>query len=341
MSLTTALFIAAALLLTGCGDFAIIEDRSNDYMFAEQGGVLIVPEWYSNSRLKDRFPIPKADKSFVVNKEFEVPAPPEPSIAIMQQQFVIKTALEDTWLLAGEPPGKMWPALKAHWEFFGGIVDELDTSTGVMEVTFKTSSLKARQFMERNDLLKFGNTVVLDVSVEQGLKRRSSEIRIVAVADQKIDQTMEKQLLTSISRFLSNRADSFESYSLAAQNIGNRDKLVLINEADNQYIRVDLNFARAWHAVGEALARSNIPIIDWNREEGTYYVNYEAPKKKEGWLPGLFDFNNKDQLSDSFNFIIELSTSEDGVHIVSLPVSGLEDDQDRIRLLNQLLDNMS
>ena len=185
------------------------------------------------------------------------------------------------------------------------------------------------------------------ITVDQGLKRRSSEIRINTLVGQTVKQSTEKQLLTGVSHFLSNRAASFESYSLAAQNIGSGDKLALVNEGDHLYLKVDLKFERAWYAVGEALARSHIPIVDWNRKEGIYYVSYEANTKQEGWFPNLFSLNDRSQASDSFNFIIELNAdttdadTTDGVYIESVPVSGSADSQDRIRLLNQLLDHMS
>ena len=334
------LFVIGLTLISGCS-VQLIEDRSDHYMHAESGSELVVPDWYSDRRLKDRYPIPQADKSFVKTEEFQVPAPPEPDIAILQQQFVIKSSQQDTWLLASEPPGKMWPALKAYWEFFGASVDELNTSTGIMGVTFRANSLKARQFLESNNLTHYGNDLNLEMLVEQGLKRRSSEIRVNAISGRAVEQTLEKQLLSNISRFMTDRADTFESYSLAAQNIGNQQKLTLVNEPDNLYIKVALNFERAWHAVGEALARSDITIVDWNRSAGRYFVNYQTEEKEEGWLPGLLSFGKEEKLPDSFNFKIELSDKEDGIHIGSVPMSDLVDEQDRIRLLNQLLENMS
>lgn len=333
--------VVCVFLLASCGNYQLIEDRSDHYMHSQKGSQLIVPEWYSDRRLQDRYPIPQADKSFVKTEQFEVPAPPEPSIAILQQQFVIKTLQEDTWLLASEPPGKMWPALKAYWEFFGATVNELNTSTGVMKVIFQENSLKARQYLENNDLEDAGNGVELNVLVEQGLKRRSSEIRIDTIAGQPAEQTREKQLLTHVSQFLDNRADSFESYSLAAEEISSQQKLALVNEPNSLYIKVNLTFERAWHAVGEALVRSNIPIIDWNRAEGRYFVNYQVEEDEGSWLPDILNFGKDEQVTDSFNFKIELSSSEEGIHIVSVPLSDIADEQDRIRLLNQLLDHMS
>jgi len=338
------IIITSSFIFTSCG---VLEDRSEQYKYAEKGGALKVPEWYSNRRLQDRFPIPAADKSFIGADKFSVPAPPDPGVAISQQQFEIKSLEDDAWLLASEPPGKIWPALKAHWEFYGAQVEELDTANGLMAATFTTNSLKSSQFLEKNGLTEQDRVsgvesiapVTIVSMVEQGLKRRSSEIRISEVAGDAPDQFVETQLLTSVRQFLDNRRDSFESYSLAAESIGNQDKLVLVDEPGNQFIRVDMDYQRVWHAVGEALVKGKVGIVDWNQEDGIYYVNY-ANEEEEGWLTGWFA-SRDESLSDQFNFTIELNNESDGVHILSVPATGSGSERERVRLLNHLLDYMS
>jgi len=301
----------------------------------------VVPQWYSEQRLKDRYPIPEAEKSFVKTQDFEVPAPPDPGVVAMKEAFEIKSSQGDTWLLANEPPGKIWPALKTYWETFGGQVNEVDPSTGIMGVTLPSNSLKASQFIAANKLNSFAKTVEIKLLVEQGLKRQSSEIRIRSIGGQQVGVATEEQLLNEISVFLESAGDRFESYSLAAQNIGNRDKVKLVNEPGKLYINVELGFERAWHAVGEALQRGNIPVIDWNRNAGVYYVSFIRQDKDKSWLARVFDFGDEERLSDEFNYEVQLKDSVDGVQVVSVPVSGVANEPETIRLLNQLLDHMS
>ncbi len=311
-------------------------------MDARQGTLLVIPEWYSDRRVKDRMPVPQASKSFVKTDEFEVPRPPEPALDILQEQFVLKSSKDDRWLLANEQPGKMWPALRAYWEEQGAIVREVDAGAGIMEVELRDSSFKSKRYLENTGLIALGESVILRASVEQGIKRRSSEIRVKQKNAGWMDEKLLNTVLSSISRYMTANADSLESYSLVAQNIGGRSKLSLENEGQNDaFLRVDLSFDRVWHAVGEALAKGNVAIIDWNRDEGRYYVNYVSEESQEGWFQGLFEFGGRNQLSEQFNFIIQLNPEADGVHVFSQPTSASVDSQDRLRLLNKLLDNMS
>jgi len=338
--------VTGLLVLSGCG---VLEDRTNRYMVASKGEPLVVPEWFSDQRLKDRYPIPEANLGFVASKEFEVPAPPEPGLNILLEQFVIKATDSDTWLLASEAPGKIWPALKTYWEGLGAQVFEIDTGAGQMQVLLPTTSLKASQYIEFHQLQSFSSNagVLLQVQVQQGLKRRSSEIRIAQAGDNSsevaLDSDAQKILLGGVKSYLDDNAESLESYSLAAQNIGGEEKLSLVNELGHApYIQVKLDFDRAWFAVGEALEKGRVAVIDLNRSEGTYFVSYNQEQQKEftgfwGW----FKSKDEDLLSDRFNFRVELSRQDDGIHIVTLPTKDDADPQDQVRLLNQLLDYLS
>ena len=338
--------VTGLLVLSGCG---LLEDRTNRYMSATKGEPLVVPEWYSSQRLKDRYPIPEANLGFVASKDFVVPSPPEPGLEILLEQFVIKATDSDTWLLASEAPGKIWPALKTYWEGQGAQVFEIDTGAGQMQVLLPTTSLKASQYIESHQLQAFSSSagVLLQIQVQQGLKRRSSEIRIAQAGDNnsavKLDNDTQLILLGGVKSYLDDNAESLESYSLVAQNIGGEEKLSLVNELDQEpYIRVKLDFDRAWFAVGEALEKGQVAIIDLNRSEGTYFVQYSQEQQKEAsgfwsWFKG----KDEDLLSDRFNFRVELSRQVDGIHIVTVPTKDNVDPQDQVRLLNQLLDHLS
>ncbi len=341
--------VVAGLLMLALGGCGLMEDRTNRYMAASKGEPLVVPEWYSDRRLKDRFPIPEANLGFVATEDFEVPPPPEPGLEILIDQFVIKSTDSDIWLLASEAPGKIWPALKTYWESQGAQVFEVNTGAGKMQVLLPTSSLKASQYIEGHQLqsLSTEEGVLLQIQVQQGLKRRSSEIRISRLGDNTselmLDSDTQLLLLGGVKSYLDDNAESLESYSLVAQNIGGEEKLSLVNELGQEpYIRVKLDFDRAWFAVGEALEKSQVPVIDLNRSEGAYFVQYSQAQQEESsgimkWLKG----DKQDVLSDRFNFRVELTSESDGVHIQTSPTKNDVDPQDKVRLLNQLLDHLS
>ncbi|WP_020408085.1 outer membrane protein assembly factor BamC [Hahella ganghwensis] len=332
----------ALVVTSGC---SLIKDRTDQYMAASKGEPMVVPEWYSDRRLRDRYPVPEADQGFVATKEFQVPPPPEPGLEILLEQFVVKSTESDTWLLASEAPGKIWPALKTYWESQGAEVREVNTSAGNMQVRLSATSLKVANFLENNGLKPFvrNDEVLLHIYVQQGLKRRSSEVRVAPVMFSEFGADTQQALLSGVKGYLDENAESLESYSLVAQNIGGEEKLALVNEAGTTpYIRVKLDFERAWFAVGEALTKSEASVVDLNRSEGIYFVRYSKEEKKKsggffGWLKG----EDQDLLSDRFNFRVELTREADGIHITSLPTKSDVDPQDQVRLLNQLLDHLS
>ena len=267
------------------------------------------------------------------------PPPPDPGLDLLQEQFVVKKSSDDRWLLAAEPPGKLWPALKAHWEALGAQTEEHDTAAGLMTVIFNANSAKSQQYMEANGLNKYGKKIKLLASVEQGLKRRSSEIRILKIGSSSVPLGLQEKLLQGLSESLSSKKDSLDSYSLVAQKIGKVSKMAIVNDGTSDpYIRLNVSFERAWIAVGDALTSSKIPVVDLSRTDGIYFVNYSEEKEEGGWLSGLF--SNDDKLSDKYNFRVELVKKGEDIHILSKP-SGEAKQQDRIRLLNQILDHMS
>ncbi|MDG9668578.1 outer membrane protein assembly factor BamC [Hahella sp. CR1] len=321
-------------------------DRSNQYMQAERGDPLVVPEWYSTRRLQDRFPVPHAEKAFVASKDFVVPPPPAPGSDLLQEHFAIKKTADDIWLLASEPPGKVWPALKRYWESIGGSVAEVDTAEGRMQVSLPMNSLKASEFVSKMQLQPYVNNeqLQLQVRVQQGLKRLSSEVRVTVQGMPLMGPTPQQEsLLTDMRQYMSDQGESLGSYSLVAQNIGGESRVSLVENADQPYLRVDLNYDRAWFALGQALNDSRIPVIDINRSEGVYFVRFveKEHEKNTSWWSGWFGGKEEEKLSDRFNFRVLLSPADDGVHISSEPTSSDVGRQEQLILLNKILDNMS
>lgn len=79
-------------------------------------------------------------------------------------------------------------------------------------------------------------------------------------------------------------------------------------------LRLNIEFARAWSELGEAIKQTDMQITDLNRSIGTYYVDVKNPEKTEepGFWAGLFGAD-PEILTESFE--IKLNRARSGVYI--------------------------
>lgn len=79
-------------------------------------------------------------------------------------------------------------------------------------------------------------------------------------------------------------------------------------------LRLNIEFARAWSELGEAIKQTDMAITDLNRSIGTYYVNVKNPDKTEepGFWAGLFGAD-PEVVTESYE--IKLNRARSGVYI--------------------------
>jgi len=105
-------------------------------------------------------------------------------------------------------------------------------------------------------------------------------------------------------------------------------------------LRLNIEFARAWSELGEALRKADIVITDLNRSIGTYYITIEKPDEtiEPGFWAGLFGAE-PEVATEALE--VKLNRARSGVYIaIHESQDSLADEQTAQQLLKQIQDNV-
>ena len=88
-------------------------------------------------------------------------------------------------------------------------------------------------------------------------------------------------------------------------------------------LRLNVGFARAWSAVGEALKVADIHMSDLNRSVGTYYIELDdkSAEVEQGFWSGLF---GSEPEIEKINLQVKVNRARSGVYIA------IHEDQDNL-----------
>src|SRR5690554_6960819 len=309
--------------MSGCG---LLTDRTNYYVDAKRHAPLVVPDGLSQERLQDDYAIPPIESQRTLAAEFVVPPPPEVDTKVLEEQYSIRQSDDQVWLLVGEEPGRLWPALARFWSEQGlEVVDSL-AREGLVLTNAAGSTARSHNLLESLGLDPNAGRR-FQLKLDQGLKRGTSELSVrllpANTAVQPLetlwqqadpDPQREQQLLEMLMSYL--QAEEAErSYSLVAQDISTGAKVFLQTEADEPFIRLDLSFERAWSALDKALQDARVRVVDFNRSEGVYLVSFGLDDESSSWWPSWLSFKSKAALSDRYNYRVLLQQTADGIQV--------------------------
>ena len=149
----------------------------------------------------------------------------------------------------------------------------------------------------------------LRLRVEPGVRSGTSELHVLQMSrsegsdqsewpERSQDPKVESAVLAELETYL-NQSQEADIASLAASRlpIGQRSELVQ-DGAGNPVLRMDVDFNRAWAAVGSALERSEVVVSDLNRSSGVYYVDLSqtvSERERRGFFSRLFRRDQPDE----------------------------------------------
>ena len=235
------------------------------------------------------------------------------------------------WLEFDAPVGKIWPKLVPFFKSLGfGIIRE-DRKLGVVETdwqenrvelpndwfsvifnSFSSAGLKDRY---RARVERDGDKTLLFIT-HQGLREKSIEDSTSDANDtfweyRDSDPDLEKEMLMRFLIFRGMKKDT------AAAITKDKDvsRAVLVEDDDNQYLKVSETFPRTWRRVGIAMDRMGAHVDDRNRSAGVYYFSLSKEfldKQEKGWFENMF---GSDAAADNNAFILKLDRQDDVVQI--------------------------
>lgn len=345
--------VAGVVLTAAC---SLIQDRTGNYVDERRGPGLRLPPWYSTEALGDAYPIPRAEQQQNLSRKFMVPPPPELDSGVIEQNYSLEHSGDQIWLLIYEEPGRVWPALNRFWESQGLAVQDSLPRNGLLRTVVAGNTARSRALLSSLGLSPDDQYHFL-VKLDRGLRRRSSEVsvRLVEGPPQRnaleaqwsqltAQASVEEPLLARIRTFME-EDEANRSYSLLAQDIAGASKVSLRLDQEEPHIRLAIPFDRAWNAVGRALNEAEVAVVDMNRSQGVYLVNFEAEPRAKSGLFSWFGNSREETLSDRYNFQILLEATDDAVRVRAEQVRGRTDTdaarEAEVRLLSRILDHLS
>lgn len=347
VALASGLLLATAL--SGCG---LLEDRSERYVAAEEGKPLELPA----SAEKDRFSQVMPIRDVVVadaGKMYpsDIPNPPDMTSEILEENYVIEELDGSVWLLVNDVPGRIWPAANAYMTDRGLGVDYDSPQLGLLQSELLNFSKRARQLA---GLPEQGGVdeprVVLQMRMAPGVRRKTTEIQVRkltvdgqpeelvpwSTARNPSPETLElqKRLLTDLGDFLKAREEN-KSFSRAASGMVS-DPLVNLVSEDEQAVAIEmsLDYGRSWAEVSRALSEANMPVVDLNRSEGWFYVDFRTEDERDS---GWFDwFSDEDEPEHTHT--VTLTERENDIVITTERLASYDGEHSAPDLLTQLFD---
>ncbi len=339
-------FILGLILsVSACG---LIRDRSNDYLEEQEGKPLKVPDWYESDRIQSRYPIPAVDNPAITQQDYQLPPPPSGEALTSQEPFVIEQMDGQQWLWVNNTPGRAWPMLDKFLQSRGMDVAHENIELGLVQSSVMQAGRLSDEYFSSLKTVD-GKLHVIVFKLSQGVRRNSSEIQVRLVPVESLNAHFlpwtagnsvapsEFQILKDLKLYMETNQDD-KTFSLVAQEMGGPSKVTLVSEDAQAYLRFDLDYDRSWGVVTRSVRDANVRVIDRDRSQGLFYVNYEEPVEMSLWGK-IFGTGGK---VDTPNYLLKLERSD---NYIVLDVTGLDNqpvERDlKVKLLSLLLEHIS
>ncbi len=273
------------------------------------------------SYIVDKYPISGEIELISNNEENFTPRPKQLFSAASSNEIRLHKLGEIRWVYLGLEPSAAWPMTIEFLETNNGLdLDSFDPNTG---------TINSKEFKLNNITSKYV------FKIERGLQQSSSEIfvsqlkkinnswEIVSSKENKLDD-----LVNNFYEYLSSSSPSTGT-SLVALNLNASNKTEVITDDDSgmSKIKLRINFARAWAALRRSLLLSGFKIIDEDRNEGKFYLEYVVKRSLLDRRPDL----------SSIEIIVEELNSKECLISTNLDGENLDLSEEIISQINQSL----
>lgn len=350
--LKSVVVLSGLLVMATVAGCSLVEDRSERYVNAKEGEPLELPESADESRFSQTMPIrdvEPADASRMYPAI--IPQPPDMTSDILDENYVIEELDGRVWLLVNDVPGRIWPAVNTYMAERGLGVALESPQLGILQSELANFSKRARQLLELpDDPSAEERKVVVQVRMAPGVRRKTTEIQVrkLDVADQPDEMlpwtgvsspseqslATQKRILADLGDFLRGREES-KSFSRAASGMVSEPLVRLISENDKAVaIRMELDYGRSWAEVNRALTESDIPVVDLNRSEGWFQVDFRTEDERD---PGWFSWFS-DAEAPRHTHTVNLNQRNGTIVVSAEPVPGYTGSRTTADLLARLFD---
>lgn len=312
------LLAVTASSMTGCGWLwggdGYFRDRGSDYLEARPTPEMQLPQGTQSKHLDPLLPIPHRIASAEVDGKYQVPRPQSLPVSTQAGDFSVQKSGPLSWVVAQRIPAQVWPVAQQFFENNGFIIAEERPHLG--EFTTQWQSPGELNAVLAQQVWSADKPHVMQMSfrvrIEPGVQRNSSEIFIdqaqrrsasssaSAWTDGTTTGAEARVLLTELNKYLTERHQQGDSFSLLASKTYDTPKRVALIDGGNgvKVLRLDASFDRAWSSIGRALSAADIRVNDLNRSTGLYYIDLAQKAKQDE--PGFFKrvFSSKKKVAE-------------------------------------------
>jgi outer membrane protein assembly factor BamC len=341
----------AVSFVSGCGtlfgDDGYFRDRGDDYLKAQSVDLIKLPADSQGDRIGQLFVIPNiSDPDAHLPKTFEVPQPSSAERAVDPvKQVKIQTLGERRWIDINNPPGEVWPGVRAFLSSNNMAVAEQDPTAGTLETAWLSPNKERYR-----------------IQLTSGLRPNSTEIHVVQTTaaasanvwpEQSIDKEREAQIVKDLANYLA--ANTSSQASMMAQSIGNHERRVVFVQSPEPALSMRVDYARAWASVSGALGSDGFQVVSADRAQGQWQVTFtvQASEKKDaessskrgmfaslGNALGLGDDGQSTGLSGNYRVLLQKQSDENSLVLIRNSNGEILPAADADALLRRIRDNL-
>ena len=268
--------LPALLLASGCSS-SEYRDRSTDFAEAQAVEHALPDE----IRARDAMPIPQGERS----PQARLGDPPRPNPLRVREAGApvvdLRTDEEAAWLLVERSPAEVWPGLQRFAEQQDLPVIESNPRSGHITL----------------DADRVSNLAPQRISLRQGVRRGTSEVRLRSVAEDGELLGFSDYDLTRLSRLknelIASLQDSDQQVSRQAQSLHSREQVRLVDRDERLVLVFRLEYDRVWSELTRLLEQEfderHQQLEDLDRSEGRFYLRYvPRDERRTGFFARLF-----------------------------------------------------
>jgi len=316
--------IVPLMFLTACSFF--LTDHKNDYLQEKQTKSIEIPDDQSSRPIVDYFPI-NTENNEQVSSGYEIPMPQQVFSSGTSNEVRMHKLGELRWVYVETLPSSAWPVMKDFWTASNYGLSLSNPNTGIIESNVVESD---------------GKESKLIMKIEHGIRQASSEVFVSHVVLQNEewvrvsgDNNLEANVLRQVLDYFASSPSSGGT-SLVALNLNYGQKAVL-KQSDNKdnFIELNLEYARSWAAVDRALKEALITVNDLDRDQGIFFVEFSKQGEEKGFIRRFF---SGESFKGSYQVIVkEINENTCMITIVSDGEDAKVFERDLLSEINQSL----
>jgi outer membrane protein assembly factor BamC len=303
------------------GEEGFFRDRQGDYLEAESIPRINVPADKDSYIIDDLLIIPdliSADGDAFL----QVPRP-RPLQGNPDQSVVIQRMNESSWAVIDSAVSQVWPRIRQYW-----LEQDIDLS---LENAGEGS-------LDTNWFIQDGNVDTQEkfrVLVEPGFQNESAEVSLIHISVPQDQEVFEQvtwpetsinpeysdEILNEISIYLANELRNYQAstVSFLAGNVSSEGKAKMLTEDGINMLHLTAGYERSWAAVGRALERAEIEIIEEDVDAGSFSVIFgeESENDDAGIFGRLLSIGSVEETTP---FDVFLEESANGIDVLALRV---------------------